>query len=101
MGIMELGGSISLDGFSDIDRDKLVVIKKIIGNHVRQISETAKDFENVLVTLKPVSEPDGEKIYAVEIKLVCAGNPRICESADRNLFMAIDAGFKNIRQAIQ
>ena len=42
---ISLGGNIELNGFQDIENAKLVVLKKIIGNYVKQIQEKKSDYE--------------------------------------------------------
>jgi hypothetical protein len=49
-----LGGNIELVGFKELDGGSMVILKKMIGNHVRKMSETAENFEKLTVTMKKV-----------------------------------------------
>lgn len=48
--MIELGGNIKLENFDDIVGGILVVVKKIIGNYTKQISEKNKNFKEITVT---------------------------------------------------
>ena len=41
---VQLGGNIELSGFRDIDGASMVVLKKIIGNYARRLSELSEKF---------------------------------------------------------
>ena len=44
--VLELGGSIQLSGFSGIDGGQMVVVKKIVGNYAKRLSD-GKDTDNL------------------------------------------------------
>ena len=48
---MDLGGSITLDGFDSVEPGALVVVKKIVGTYAKKFSEK-KEFKRLTVTLK-------------------------------------------------
>ena len=48
---MKLGGGIELNGFSGIEKAHLVVVKKIVGNYAKEMSEKAKKFEKLLIVV--------------------------------------------------
>jgi len=93
---MELGGNIQLAGFRDIDGASMVVLKKIIGNHVRKMSEIAKKFESLHVTMKQVHETEKSEKYEIHAKLLDNGKPLVSEVVERNLFIAVDSALKKI-----
>jgi len=97
---MQLGGSIELSGFRDIDSASMVVLKKIIGNYGRKFSEIAEKFEKLHVTMKPVHETEKSEKYEIHAKLINNGKPYVSEVIERNLFIAVDNALKKIESEI-
>lgn len=95
---IELGGNITLTGFRNLDKAQLVVVKKIVGNYAKKMSETAKKFENLSVTLKKI-HGDGDK-YELHAKLMDNGKAFTSEVTDFNLFFALDKVLKKILNSI-
>ena len=93
---LRLGGNIELSGFKVVDPASMVVLKKIIGNHARRISELAKNMETLHITLKPVHEREKSEKYEVHAKFVDDGKVYASEMTDRNLFVVVDAVLKKI-----
>jgi len=83
---IELGGNIKLEGFSDLEPAKLIVVKKITGNYVRKMQEKNQDFEGLNLHLKPVHESKIE----VQGKVLVKGKPHNSEITDFNLFFVLD-----------
>lgn len=100
MDTLELGGNIQLTGFSDLDRDRIVVLKKIVGNYARKFSDRSKNFEQLSLTMKPVHETDASRIYELHAKLMDNGKPFVGEATDRNLFVAVDSVLKKIENSL-
>lgn len=92
----KLGGNIELSGFRDIDSSSMVVLKKIIGNHARKISERAEKMENLHITLKPIHEREKSEKYEVHVKARDNGKVYASEMVDRNLFVAVDSALQKI-----
>ncbi|MBT3281346.1 hypothetical protein HN865_03120 [Candidatus Woesearchaeota archaeon] len=82
--MIELGGNISLEGFEGVDPGKLIVIKKILGNYVKNISETVDNFESILISLKC------DKDNIIDTKLICGKTEIITNSSDKNIFFALN-----------
>ena len=38
--ILQLGGNIELAGFKELDRDSMVVLKKIVGNYAKKFAKS-------------------------------------------------------------
>ena len=93
---MQLGGNIELTGFKDIDSASMVVLKKIIGNYGRRLSDISEKFEKLSVTMKPVHEKEKSTKYEIHAKLISDGKPFVSEVVDRNLFVAVDSALKKI-----
>jgi len=93
---IQLGGNIQLSGFRDIDGASMVVLKKIIGNYARRMSEISDKFENLSITMKPVHEKEKSEKYEIHAKLMNDGKPVVSEVVERNLFVAVDGVLKKI-----
>ena len=97
---MQLGGNIELSGFRDIDSASMVVLKKIIGNYARRMSDISNKFESLKVTMKPVHETEKSEKYEIHAQLMTAGKPIVSEVVERNLFVAVDSVLKKIENEI-
>jgi len=93
---MQLGGNIKLSGFKDIDGASMVVLKKIIGNHTRRMTELTDKFESLKVTMKPVHETEKSEKYEIHAQLMNDGKSIVSEVVERNLFVAVDDALKKI-----
>jgi hypothetical protein len=94
--IMQLGGNIELVGFREVGPDKIIVVKKIVGNYARKMSEGSQ-FDKLTVSLKLVHSSK------VEIKGKLAANGKLYNSeiVDFNLFFALDKVLGNILTNIE
>ena len=97
---MQLGGNIELTGFRDVDGASMVVLKKIIGNYGRRLSEISSKFEKLHVTMKPVHETEKSEKYEIHAKLLNDGKPFVSEVVERNLFIAVDSALKKIENEL-
>ena len=97
----KLGGNIELSGFRDIDSSSMIVLKKIIGNHARRISELAKKMENLHIILKPIHQREKSEKYEVHAKVLDGGKVYASEAVDRNLFVAIDDVLKRVQREME
>tara|TARA_Y100000310_G_scaffold345249_1_gene463112 strand:- start:3063 stop:3335 length:273 start_codon:yes stop_codon:yes gene_type:complete len=86
--MIELGGSIKLDGFEDLPAEKLIVIKKIVGTFAKELSEKNSNFKEVLLKL--------ENSYKLTI-LVQADKETKSEVEDKNLFFALSLAIKDAK----
>ena len=90
MGIMiELGGNIKLDNFESLEPALLIVVKKVVGNYTKKISESFTDFKEVTVKLE---DEDLNKISV----MVKADKEYTSEAKDKNLFFALDKALNTI-----
>jgi len=81
--MIELGGNINLENFEEVEKGQLIVIKKVVGNYTKKISEKVKDFNKITVTLAKDSK------YKIEISLEAEENKK-SEAENPNLFFALD-----------
>ena len=93
---IKLGGNIQLTGFREIDGSSMIVLKKIIGNYAKRISELAKKLEVLHITLKSVHGREKSEKYEVHVKIIDDGRVYASEVTDRNLFVAVDIVLKKM-----
>ncbi|MFH1589612.1 MAG: hypothetical protein ABIB43_03535 [archaeon] len=94
--MIELGGSITLVGFKDLDHAELIVVKKVVGSYARKMSDISNKFESVSVTMKEVHKTPKSQKYEIHSKLIMGGKPYTSEVVDRNLFVALDTSLKKV-----
>ena len=98
---LQLGGNIRLTGFSVLDGAQMVVVKKIVGNYAKRLSEICDKFESLSLTMKPVHETEASRIYEMHAKCVDNGKPIASQADDRNLFVALDSSLKKVINSIE
>ena len=92
--MIELGRSIVLEGFNDINGGEMVILKKLLGNYVKEITEKKGNIEKLSLNLNKTKL--GEKnIFNLQAELL-AGEKYNTEVRDGNLFFAIDKALKDI-----
>jgi len=93
-----LGGNIELVGFKELDGSSMVILKKMIGNHVRKMSETTEKFEKLTVTMKKVGA--GNNKFEISAKMLDNGRIVNSEITDFNLFFTVDKALSSIQKQI-
>lgn len=93
-----LGGNIELVGFKDMDGGSMVILKKMIGNHVRKMSDIAENFEKLTVTMKKIGS--GNNKFEIQAKMIDNGKPFASEVTDFNLFFTTDKALSQILSQI-
>lgn len=86
---MELGGNIELEGFAEDDSGHLVIIKKIVGNFAKGLSES-EDFDRLVIA----AQGDG----SISGKLVRNGRETTARSDEDNLYFALDDVLKQLER---
>jgi hypothetical protein len=93
-----LGGNIELVGFREIDGGSMVILKKMVGNHVRRMSDTVENFEKLTVTMKKVGS--GNNKFEIQAKMLNNGRPYASEVTDFNLFFTLDKALRQIQSQV-
>lgn len=89
--VIQLGGNIDLVGFKDLERMEFEVIKKIVGNYGKEMSEKNTAFSKLAVNL--VKDNDTCSITAE----MNAGDASFKgEDSQSNLFMCLDSALRKI-----
>ena len=94
-----LGGNIELVGFKELDGGSMVILKKMVGNHVRKMTETAEKFEKLTVNMKKIGS--GEHKFEVQAKMLDNGKQYTSEVTDFNLFFTVDKALTKIQNEIR
>jgi len=93
---LQLGGNIELTGFSEMEKGVMIILKKIVGNYARRMSDRADNFEKLSLHVKKVHAKEKGEIYELHAKMLDNGKPFTSTVEDRNLFVAIDNSLKKI-----
>ena len=93
---LKLGGNIELSGFRIIDSSSMVVVKKLIGSHIKRLAELTQKMETLHITLKPVHEREKGEKYEIHAKLIDNGKVFASEVTERNLLVAVDNVLKKL-----
>ncbi|MEK6861929.1 MAG: hypothetical protein AABY07_08235 [Nanoarchaeota archaeon] len=97
--MIELGGNIKLDGFNSVDPPTIIVVKKMIGNYAKKISDNITQVDELLIDLK---ESDMEnKIFRLNATLTSEEEKFDSEVQDINLFFALDRAMQEIMKKAQ
>jgi hypothetical protein len=91
--MLELGGGIFLDNFEEIEPGKLIIVKKIVGNYTKNISEKLNGFKKIMVSL------EGENTYKIKIEIE-ASEKFVAQGEKENLFFALDEALSGINNQI-
>ena len=89
--MIELGGSIKLDGFNSIDIPSLIVVKKIVGNYAKKFSESNSEYKELMLQVLSTSP-------AFELLATLTTSSKVFNSkaSDKNLFFALNDALNNI-----
>lgn len=88
--MMKLGGNIVLEGCDNLEPATLIVLKKMVGNYARKISDK-QVFDELKINLE--NNPGKYKLEAV---LERAGDKNVKTAEDSNLFFALDNALKEL-----
>jgi hypothetical protein len=86
--MMKLGGNIVLDGCDNLEPATLIVLKKMVGNYARKISEK-NSFDELMIKV----QNSGDN-YKLEATLTKVGSQEIKNAEDNNLFFALNNALK-------
>ena len=93
---LELGGNIQLTGFRELDPATLVIVKKIVGNFVKNIS-TSTDFRGLNVTLKTVHAREKGEKYEIHAHLKTDA-VHTSYVVERNILVGLDSVLKKVEK---
>lgn len=92
-GEVKLGGNIILSGFS-LEPVEMIVVKKIIGNYVKKISERT-DYQDIKITLKKTQKA---KLFLHEVSVSAKTSKGIiaADTTDNNLYTALSEALNKV-----
>ncbi len=91
--MIELGGNIKLINFEGIEPTLLIVIKKVVGNYTKKISETSQDFKSIEVSLEDKAK------NKIKVK-VNTDKEHISEASNSNLFFSLNEALNKSLKSI-
>lgn len=94
-----LGGNIELIGFKDMDGGSMIILKKMVGNHVRKLSEMSEKFEKLTVSMKKIGS--GNNKFEINVKLLDNGKPYTSEVTDFNLFVTMNKALEKVQNSME
>jgi len=90
--MIELGGNIKLKGFSGLDAASLIVVKKIVGNYTKELTELHQDFTELLLELN--SEENSN--YNLNVNFSKKSGNLSSKANGNNLFFTLSAALDNL-----
>jgi ribosome-associated translation inhibitor RaiA len=97
---INLGGNINLVGFKELDRPTLFIVRKMVGNYVRKLTDRGANLTEVSVSLKSVHATENSQLFELKAKAIDNGAIHVAEHTDRNLFVALDKVMEKIEKNI-
>ena len=98
---LQLGGNIELTGFSELEPAVMIVVKKIVGNYAKRVSNLVENFEQLHITLKEVHKSEKSQRFELHAKVLAGGQVYAAETTDINLFVTMDKVLKKVENEIQ
>lgn len=94
--MIELGGNITLVGFKDLGYAEFVVVKKVVGNYARRISDR-QPFDNLKLAVKPIHKTENEvNKFELKSELLINGKHYHADLVEYNIFVGIDKILKKM-----
>jgi len=97
---MRLGQQISLSGFRELDGGSILILKKIIGNHVKKFSDRSSDFQELKLVMKKIHNTNGGDVFEIKGQVCDKGNIFSAEHCERNVFVTVNKVMSKLEQAM-
>lgn len=89
---IELGGHITLAGLEGRDFTELIVVKKMVGQYARKLSDLTGELDSLKVTCKEVHKSQVE----IRSQAVIKGKKFSGSGEAHNLYVALDDSLKKV-----
>lgn len=99
--VLELGGNIELNGFSELDKATMVIVKKMIGSFAKKLNEHNVELGKITVQLKHIHKEQGKGKFEIHAKVDSDGKIATSEIVQPNLFFALDEALKKIKNQLK
>ncbi|MBN1175866.1 hypothetical protein JXA48_04445 [Candidatus Woesearchaeota archaeon] len=94
--MIELGGNITLVGFKELGYAEFVVVKKVVGNYARKISDR-HPFDGLKLSVKPIHKTEDEATkFELKVELSADGKHYHADIVEHNIFIGLDKILKKI-----
>ncbi len=90
--MIELGGNIKLKGFSELDAATLIVVKKVVGNHTKKLSQDHPDFSELIIDLNK-----NDNNYNINANFTKHSEVLNSEAKGNNLFFTLSEALNGIK----
>ena len=97
---IQLGGNIELSGFKEIDGGSMIIIKKIVGSYVRKFADKTQNLQKFSLNMKKVHSNQENAIFELHGNIIRDGKTYSAETAERNLFVAVDSVMRKLENSI-
>ncbi|MFC1690637.1 hypothetical protein ACFL0W_00525 [Nanoarchaeota archaeon] len=87
---IQLGGNIELEGFGHVDRDGMVVVKKMVGIAAKRMSDKDPKFQSLKIILE---RPGGFNVTAI---MKTQDNTNSAQATHGNLYMVLNEVLENV-----
>ena len=96
----DLGGSIQLSGFRDVEEASMIVLNKTIRNYASRFKSRCRNFETLKLSMKKVHELERSEKYEVHAMIVEDGRKHASTVTERSLLAAVDSVLKKIESIV-
>ena len=94
--MIELGGNITLVGFKELGYAEFVVVKKVVGNCARKISDR-HPFDGLKIAVKPIHKTQDEATkFELKAELSTDGKQYYADLVEHNIFIGLDKILKKL-----
>ena len=98
---IKLGEQIILSGFQGLDGGSMVILRKMIGNEVRKISDWCEQFEQIRLVLKKTHQTEASEVYEINGNLTDKGKHFNTKVEERNLFLAVSKTLEKLQHELE
>jgi hypothetical protein len=95
---VKFGEQIVLSGFNSLDGGSMHILRKVVGNHVRKLSDKCNNFQELKLVMKTVHKTEASEMYEIRGTLLDNGKSYGSELTDRNVFMAVSGVLEKIER---
>ena len=92
-----LGEKIKLVGFGDLRGGDITVVKKVLGNEIKKLSERYGDLKEIKIHRKIIHGSGNE----IKINLLMDNETFVVEENHHNLYLAISNAFKSLENELK
>ncbi|MBI2548481.1 hypothetical protein HYW21_03965 [Candidatus Woesearchaeota archaeon] len=92
---------VELVGFHDLEPAEFDLLTKRSITHTKKLVKHCNTLEQVVITKKNVHEREKSQIYELHFRILNRGKVSSVVVTERNLFLALDEGFKKVQHLLK